>query len=351
MCNLGGLYMDQGKLAQAEPLLVRALEIARRTRGQTHPDTLTMATKLAVLYWRDRKFDLSGPLFEDVLKGRRDKLGPDHPDTLTAMANLGGNHRDAGRLQEGLALLEQAWALARKRPDPLAKPLEWIPGALAKTYDQAGRFADAEPLYRETLESERRQYGEASAQVGQALVKLADTLFMQRKYAEAESLHREALATCRKAHVEASPLAAAAMAKLGSDLLKQQKYAEAEPFVRECLRIRERIEPGDWRTFNARSLLGGSLLGQEKYAEAEPMLKAGYEGMKRREATIPPAGKIHLTEGHRAVGGALRSDRRAREGRRVEGPAGPGRPARRRLRPALIGPAVSRVPRRHSLDR
>ncbi len=66
--------------------------------------------------------------------------------------------------------------------------------------------------------------------------------------------------------------------------------------MRECLRIRERIAPDDWKTFNTRSQLGGSLLGQEKYAEAEPMLKAGYEGMKQREATIPPVGKASLTE-------------------------------------------------------
>ncbi len=38
------------------------------------------------------------------------------------------------------------------------------------------------------------------------------------------------------------------------------------------------------------------LLGRKKYAEAEPLLVAGYEGMKRREATIPPQGKPRLTE-------------------------------------------------------
>jgi serine/threonine protein kinase/Tfp pilus assembly protein PilF len=254
MNNLGKLYNVQGKLAQAEPLLVRAREIARRTRGETHPDTFATANNLALWYWRNSKLDLSVPLLEDVLKGRRDKLGPDHPDTLLSMVNLGVNYKDAGRLQEGIALLEQAWALARKRPGPLAEPLESIPGALAETYDQAGRFAESEPLYRETLEAERRHHGEPSAKV------------------------------------------AATMASLALHLLKQQKYAEAEPIVQECLRIHEQVAPDDWTTFNTRSLLGGSLLGQEKYAEAEPMLQSGYEGMKRREATIPPVGKIRLTE-------------------------------------------------------
>ncbi len=48
-------------------------------------------------------------------------------------------------------------------------------------------------------------------------------------------------------------------------------------------------------------MLGGSLLGQKKYAEAEPLIVSGYEGMKAREAKIPPAGMSRLTEGSERV--------------------------------------------------
>ena len=49
-------------------------------------------------------------------------------------------------------------------------------------------------------------------------------------------------------------------------------------------------------TFNTKSLLGGALPGQKKYADAEPLLRAGYEGMKQREKTIPPPGQVYLPE-------------------------------------------------------
>jgi serine/threonine-protein kinase len=78
-------------------------------------------------------------------------------------------------------------------------------------------------------------------------------------------------------------------------LLAQKKWAEAEPLIRQCLAIREK-SPDAWSTFNAKSMLGGALLGQKQYAEAEPLLLAGYEGMKQRERSIPPEGKIHLTQ-------------------------------------------------------
>jgi tetratricopeptide (TPR) repeat protein len=181
-------------------------------------------------------------------------LGPDHPSTLLTMANLGVNYRDAGRLVEGTALLEQAWAMARKRPGPLATGLDFIPTALAETYDQAGQFASSEPLYREALETARKRHGAASLP------------------------------------------AASALDSLGRHLLKQHKYADAEPLLRECLKFREQNELDDWKTFNTKGRLGGSRLGQNKYAEAEPLLLAGYEGMKQREGKILPIHKFRLTE-------------------------------------------------------
>src|SRR5262249_28735444 len=83
---------------------------------------------------------------------------------------------------------------------------------------------------------------------------------------------------------------------LGGTLLKQQKYAEAEPPLRESQTIYERVQPDIWRTFQTKSMLGESFLGQKKYAEAEPLLLAGYEGMKRREQTMPPDRNTTLAE-------------------------------------------------------
>jgi hypothetical protein len=72
--------------------------------------------------------------------------------------------------------------------------------------------------------------------------------------------------------------------------------AGAQKLLRECLSIREKRQSNAWTTFNTQSALGGALVGQKKYADAEPLLLAGYEGMKQREAKLPPQGKDRLTE-------------------------------------------------------
>ncbi|MBX9579694.1 MAG: hypothetical protein K2X87_05235 [Gemmataceae bacterium] len=100
----------------------------------------------------------------------------------------------------------------------------------------------------------------------------------------------------RKRWPQNSPQLAGELARFGLSLLQADAFAEAEPLLRDCLAIREKTQPGVWTTFNTRSLFGGALVGQKKYAEAGPLLVTGYEGMKQREKSIPPAGSTRIPE-------------------------------------------------------
>ena len=116
------------------------------------------------------------------------------------------------------------------------------------------------------------------------------------KTEQAAALTKELLADARMQLPRESPQLAGQLASLGASLLQAKAFVEAESLLQECLAIRERTQPDEWTTFNTKSMLGGALLGQKKYAEAEPLLLAGYEGMKQREAKIPPLSKFRLTE-------------------------------------------------------
>jgi tetratricopeptide (TPR) repeat protein len=89
---------------------------------------------------------------------------------------------------------------------------------------------------------------------------------------------------------------ASTLAVRGAELLAKKKPAEAELPLRECLFIRQKIQPDDWSTFEAKSMLGEALLDQRKHAEAEPLLLAGYKGMKQHEDEIPLQDKSHLVK-------------------------------------------------------
>jgi tetratricopeptide (TPR) repeat protein/tRNA A-37 threonylcarbamoyl transferase component Bud32 len=254
LIELAATYERANQPGKAEALEREFLEKARPWIDAGDLNTLTELANLAARYWSRRQLDRSIPLFEEVLARQTSRLGADHPYTLIALANLGVNYRDAGRLGDGIRCLEQALAAARKRPGPLRAELTWVPGDLAETYMQANQPGKAEALDRQSVEEARRQFGPGDLRTARAL------------------------------------------ALLGWHLLRQDKHAEAEKPLRDCLAIRRQKEPAAWSTFNTQAQLGAALLGQKKYAEAEPLLLKGYEGMKQREAMIPPQGKVRLTE-------------------------------------------------------
>jgi tetratricopeptide (TPR) repeat protein len=265
MNNLAGVYMRQGKFAQAEQLLAKGLESRRRVPGEDHPDSLlSPMNNLAFMYAAQGKLAQAEQLWVEAIQVSRRVKGEGHPDTLLYMNSLGRFYVGAGRVPEATNLLEQAWAKARKQLDLSVEPsLEErspasvflnISDTLGSIYERGGQFGKAESLYRETLEMVRQR------------------------------------------HKEASSLSAALQAYLAYTLLKQQRYAEAESLLRDCLKFREQNAPDLWQTFSTKSALGGSLLGQKKFAEAEPLLLAGYEGLKQREGQMPSGSKERLTE-------------------------------------------------------
>jgi serine/threonine protein kinase/Flp pilus assembly protein TadD len=110
-------------------------------------DTLQAMNGLGFVYWQARKFERSIPLFEELVKRQTKKVGKDDPFTLRIMANLGVNYRDAGRVQEGLTLLEAAFERALKLK-PFPRSLSWVGAELARSRaDPAQAAADVAKLF------------------------------------------------------------------------------------------------------------------------------------------------------------------------------------------------------------
>ena len=156
-----------------------------------------------------------------MLKRREAKLGRQHPDTQKTVANLGINYNDAGRLDEAIPLLEEAYQASGRIPK-----LRRVGARLLDAYTMAGRSADAAKLVEQLL-ADARQTAQPN-----------------------------------------SPQLAGTLAQFGRTLLQAGAYAEAEPLLRECLAIYEKTQPDLSSTFDSKALLGGALLAQKKYDEA-----------------------------------------------------------------------------------
>ncbi len=104
--NLALLYRNQGRYANAQPLLKRALAIHEKALGPGHPSVATSLNNLADLYERQGRYADAEPLYKRALVIRGQTFGPDHPDVATSLNNLALLYRNESRYADALPLVQ-----------------------------------------------------------------------------------------------------------------------------------------------------------------------------------------------------------------------------------------------------
>ena len=121
------------------------------TLGPDHPSTLASRNNLAGAYRDAGRLDEAIALYEQILEDRTRILGPHHPSTLTSRNNLAYAYQDAGRLNDAITLYEQnlkdlEGLLGPDHPDTLTSR-----NNLASAYRDAGRLDEAIALHEQNL--------------------------------------------------------------------------------------------------------------------------------------------------------------------------------------------------------
>jgi tetratricopeptide (TPR) repeat protein len=240
-------------LEQALKIFVMNLKDAETKLGVDHPTTLICRGSLAVAFQNTAEVDKALPLLERNLQLSIAKLGEEHPDTIIVRVNYATALEESGDLPKALQILETVVGQAQRAFGPDHPRTLQITQIWCDSLDSAKEW-DRSIKTRQEILAKERQRGKQDSSLGSALAKLGKTLVLAKRFVEAEPLLRESLAICAK------------------------------------------TQPDVWTTFDTQSQLGGALLGQKKHAEAEPLLLKGYEGMKAREKTIPPAVIVRIPE-------------------------------------------------------
>ncbi len=227
-------------------------------------------------------------------------LGADHADTLISMNDLALAYRDAGRLAEAVPLFEDALKRRQATLDPDHPETLNTMNNLALAYRDTGRLAEALTLYEDTLKRTKAKLGPNHRLTLQVMKNLAAAYQAAGRLPEALPLFEAALKGRQATLGPDHPDTLSSMSILARAYLAD-KPAQSESLLRQALAILDKKSPDDWQIFETRSLLGASLLGQKKYAEAEPFLLEGYEGMKAREVKVPPPSRRRLAEAGKRI--------------------------------------------------
>ena len=243
--TIGMILKNNGRWAEAEPLLRGAMETLRRVLGEEHPATLGSINNFGNLLQSQGKLAEAEPYLREALDKSRRVLGAEDRDTLTAINNMG-------------ALL-------------------WEQGLRTQ-----GKLAEAEPYFREALEKRRRVLGNGHPETQFSIHNMGALLQAQGKLAEAEPYFREALETCRRVLRDEHPDTLVALNSMSLLLVGQGKRAEAEPYVHEALELSRRLYKGDHPDkANSLANAGDERMAQGRAAEAEPLLVETLEMSQR----------------------------------------------------------------------
>ena len=107
-------YQAQGKPAEAEPLLKRALAIHEKALGPDHPTVGTSLNNLADVYRAQGKYAEAELLYKRALAVQEKALGPEHPNVATLLESMAMIYVETGRQDEGKRLWKRAKAIRSK---------------------------------------------------------------------------------------------------------------------------------------------------------------------------------------------------------------------------------------------
>ena len=273
---------------------------------------------LAAAYAQAGKADQALPLFEEALKLRKAQLGPNHPETVAAAEAFDEAYRKAGKPDQLEAKYREQ--IAQQSGDVLVARIEL--GRLlleaAKTNSADSRRGqdltrEGEQLVREYLAGVRSRYTNDSLTLSGKLYDVADLRYRQGNYAEAEPLYRETIES-RRGRMTADNQDVlqpkASLARLLTDWAWAERNSksdtrnsksemaerarEAERLLLEGLAVRLRDSTNSWRIGELKSRLGAALVSvavtdpaldaegrQAKLSQAESLLLESYERLQR----------------------------------------------------------------------
>jgi len=360
---LGRIHRELGLYPQADSLLARAAEVARRVHGPGHPEYAARLNDRGTVLKELGALPAAESVLTQALAIRRRALGPQAAavaETMGELANVlsesgenargeslsrgslaidlrryGSDHLKVaedlsnlgvllggdglGRLDASDSAYRAALAIRLRHLDP-GHPLVLVnTGDLAVNLSDQGRYAEAESLERKVLAGYRRLHPNGHPDVAWALHLLADLTRETGRYAESESLHVQALEMRRRLLGRDHPHTMATLNNLAIVRYRMDDLAGAEQSFREVLAIwRRKLGSSHEYTVRAISSLAAVLSEEGKYPEAEALLQEANAterrvrgdstvdlGLVRRNLGILFHRTGHLTEAERLLRNTL----------------------------------------------
>jgi hypothetical protein len=291
--RLGRTYRSLGYAAKAKVLFARALATRRTQLGPEHADTLAVLSQQALALKDAGEVNEAIAVHEQVRDALVRKLGAGHQDTLAALHNLAVAYRAAGRSSEACTGLEKVRDSLVARFGPDDDRTIAAADDLSLAYVLVGRRAEAVLLAEQVRDARVRKYGPDHTLALAALNNLA------LRY-QAAGRMKQALALFEEARNNLAP-------RLGPDhpntlMILDSLAGMYRAFGRttEAIRLAEHVRDarlmtlGAFHPYTIHTLanLGLSYQGARDPEKALALFQQAAEGLEKLDFTHAEAGLI-----------------------------------------------------------
>ena len=319
--GLGVLLERQGRYAEAEQSVRKALDLQRKVLGPAHAEMARTLQDLAKVIDETGNLKAAIPAMREALAMQR-ALNASLPDPglaeaindLGALLYEGGDYDAAEKLYiEAIAMKRRL--LGEKHPE-IALTLD----NLARVLQNKGDLAGAEARFRDALVMQRQTLGDVHPDVATTLNNLAFVQYDRGNKQAAVATERESLRVLRQLFSGDHPEVARIENRIGFWLTEAGQYVEADRDLEDALAMRRRLL-GDthpdvggslahlaillvargqdaealvaarsavdiltaalsathWKTAVGECAEGAALVGLHRYPEAEQMLRHGVD--------------------------------------------------------------------------
>jgi tetratricopeptide (TPR) repeat protein/tRNA A-37 threonylcarbamoyl transferase component Bud32 len=284
---IGQVYMSLGLYPEAETLLSRALESQQSLHTEESAEVADALFSLGQLRRVQGDLESAESLFRQALGIRRQVLGENDVAVAEVLSDLGSVLRRTD-LDAAEAAHRQALAIRRERLPPDHPDISDSINNLALVLDNMGRYAEAEPLFRELVERDRRDFGEDHPYFATTLNNLGMLLNSMGKYEEAKAMVTRGLEIRREILGPDHPEVATSLNNLGLTAEARGDYAECARWVREAITVHQkRLAPGHPDLATSHSNLGWCLMRAGDLDGAEAALTHAVEVFRGGDGPTP----------------------------------------------------------------
>jgi serine/threonine protein kinase/tetratricopeptide (TPR) repeat protein len=240
METIGQVFQNLGLFKQAEPLLVKSIEIRKKAVGEDHYYVGAGMINLAWLYLAERRISEAEPLVRHGLKILEARLPGETWELARGLLMLGMIHRDRGELVEAQKDLERSLAICERTLGPDHERVSYPLYHLGWLHKLKGEFEKARDYYQRALTIMERELGPTHPSVLWCRNDLAVVTENIDDYETAEGLYRQVLTVGEKVWGPEHPYLANPLNNLGVLYWRVGQYAKAESCYNRALAIREK---------------------------------------------------------------------------------------------------------------